>query len=93
MSVAPALARVSLPIANTQSEQSACSEWSSIAELYRRTAIEFSEAVASLPFVPGAEFNQAWQRAERARKKCDDTRTALLDHEYNHDCVAGRLAL
>ncbi|MBV8847475.1 MAG: hypothetical protein JO307_32090 [Bryobacterales bacterium] len=55
-------------------------------ELYRLAAKSFSDAVEVLPYAPGGEFNQAWQRAERARKNLDEARSALMRHEYTHDC-------
>ena len=46
-----------------------CNEWFTLAQRYRNVVKVFCEAVdtwSGLP--PGAEFNNAWQLAERAPK-------------------------
>jgi hypothetical protein len=67
-----------------------CPEWRGFVEMYAQAARSLSEALNALPLAPGAEFNRAWERAERARKTCDEARTALLRHEHGHDCATQR---
>ena len=64
-----------------------CAEWRGLVELYRLAAKAFHDALETLPFSPGTEFNQVWLRAERARKNLDEARSALLRHEHGHDCT------
>jgi hypothetical protein len=68
----------------------ACPEWCVFVEKYAQAARSFSEAAGALPSSPGNGFNHAWERAERARKMCDEARSALLRHEHSHDCVSAR---
>jgi hypothetical protein len=68
-------------------------EWCGFLELYRVAAKSFSDAAEALPFSTGPEFNQAWQRAERARKNLDEARSALMKHEMEHDCTTRREAV
>jgi hypothetical protein len=67
-----------------------CPEWRRFVEMYAMAARNLSEAINALPLAPCAEFNQAWEWAERARKICDEARTALLRHEHGHDCATQR---
>ena len=64
-----------------------CDEWSNRVEKYRNAVRAYNEAVFGLTCVPGPEFNLAWQLADRARKNCDNARTALLAHEHDHACL------
>jgi hypothetical protein len=68
----------------------ACPEWCVFVENYVQAARSFSEATGALPSSPGNGFNHAWERAERARKMCDEARSALLRHEHGHDCASAR---
>jgi len=79
---------IPLPARRSQKQKMPCAEWCGFVEMYRLAAKSLSDAVEVLPCATGAEFNQAWQRVERARKNLDEARTALLRHEYNHDCTA-----
>ncbi len=68
-----------------------CEEWSRLVEQYRSAIKGYSEAASGLSGLPGAEFDKAWEQAEKARKISEGYRTALLDHEHEHGClVAGR---
>jgi hypothetical protein len=79
---------IPLPSRRSQKQQKMpCAEWRGFVEMYRLAAKNFSDALEALPCTPGAEFNQVWQRAERARKSLDEARTALLWHEHDHDCT------
>jgi hypothetical protein len=71
-------------------QKMACPEWCVFVEKYAQATRIFSEAAVALPSSPGSGFNHAWERAERARKMCDEARTALLRHEHNHDCASAR---
>jgi hypothetical protein len=65
-----------------------CNEWFTLAQRYRNAVKAFCEAVdtwSGLP--PGAEFNKAWQLAERPRKDSGESRAALLHHEHEHCCL------
>jgi hypothetical protein len=64
-----------------------CDEWSNRVEKYRNAVRAYYEAVFGLSCVPGSEFNQAWQLADRARKNSDSARAALLAHEHDHACL------
>ena len=77
---------IRFPARRSQSQKTPCAEWCGFVELYRLAAKSFSDAVEALPYSPGSEFDQAWQRAERARKNLDEARSALMRHEYTHDC-------
>jgi hypothetical protein len=68
----------------------ACPEWCVFVEKYAQAARSFSEATGALPSLPGNSFDHAWERAERARKICDEARSALLRHEHGHDCASAR---
>jgi hypothetical protein len=61
-----------------------CDEWSKSVAKYRRTVQAYNAAVFDLGWVPGSEFDQSWQRAERARKDVDGARAELLEHEDDH---------
>jgi hypothetical protein len=46
-----------------------CEEWIGLAERYRSAVNAYRDAIdAWSGLAPGAEFNKAWQVAERARK-------------------------
>jgi hypothetical protein len=64
-----------------------CDEWRGLIERYRGTVYTYNEAVKALGVRPGAAFNEIWQRAERARVKCDRSRADLLHHEHEHACL------
>ena len=77
---------IPLPTRRSQKQpKMPCAEWRGFVALYRLAAKNFSDALATLPFAPGPEFDQVWQRVERARKSMDEARTALLRHEHGHD--------
>lgn len=69
-----------------------CEDWCSLLERYRRSVRAYSEAADSLTAVPGAQFNQLWHRAERARMEVGLSRTALLNHEQDHACLTNDIA-
>jgi hypothetical protein len=69
-------------------EQEICEEWRGILEEYRIAAEIYSQAALDLTPAPGLRFDEAWTRAEQARKMCDVCRSRLLDHEHNHACLA-----
>lgn len=71
----------------------ACPEWCVFVENYAQAARSFSEAISALPSSPGSGFNHAWERAERARKMCDEARSALMRHEHSHECASARASL
>jgi hypothetical protein len=79
---------IPFPAGRSQKQKAVCTEWCAFVEVYRLAADSFREAAEALPYSPGPEFNQAWTRAERARKSLDEARTALLRHEYTHDCTS-----
>jgi hypothetical protein len=64
-----------------------CDEWCRLLEWYRSAANTYAEAVNGLSLLPGAAFNETWQRAERARKQSDNCRADLLHHEHDHACL------
>ena len=70
-----------------------CDEWSNRVEKYRNAVRAYYEAVFGLSCVPGSEFNQAWQLADRARKNSDSARAALLAHEHDVTSVEGAIKL
>ena len=65
----------------------ACEEWRRFVEDYRRAVRLYDETVSALDDAGGGDFNYAWQRAEKARKRSDAARTALLNHEHEHACM------
>jgi len=69
-------------------EQNLCKEWSGILEDYRMAARHYSNVVMELTSTRDARFDQAWTRAEHARKACESCRSRLLDHEHDHACFA-----
>lgn len=79
-----------IPFLSGRSRKMPCPEWRGFVEMYAQAARSLSEAINALPLAPGAEFNRAWERAERARKIFDEARTALLRHEHGHDCASQR---
>ena len=79
---------IPLPARRSQKQKMPCAEWRGFVEMYRLAAKAFNDALEVLPSSPGSEFNQVWQRAERARKNLDEARSALLRHEHGHDCTA-----
>ena len=70
-----------------------CPEWCVLVEKYAQAARSFSEATGAFPSLPGNGFDHAWERAERARKICEEARSALLRHEHSHDCASARVAV
>ena len=64
-----------------------CDEWSECLERYRSAVNAYDEAVNDLGRLPGAAFNETWQRAEWARKQSDKCRADLLHHEHDHACL------
>jgi hypothetical protein len=64
-----------------------CDEWCGLVERYRSSVHTYNEAVRGLGALPGAVFNEVWQRAERARAKCNRDRADLLHHEHVHGCL------
>ena len=64
-----------------------CEEWSRLVDRYRAAVGDYSDAVKALGGPPGAAFNEVWQRAERARAKCNRDRADLLHHEHAHACL------
>lgn len=69
-----------------------CSEWSRCVKNYQTAVQTYGEAVFSLSYGTGADFNRSWQLAERARKNSDFARAALLDHEHGHDCMLAQVS-
>ena len=65
----------------------ACEEWRRFVEDYRKAVQAYGEAVSALDHGEGGDFNYAWQRAEKARKRSDGARAALLNHEHDHACL------
>src|SRR5271169_4826924 len=66
-----------------------CEQWCRLLELYRSAVNRYNEAANDLSLVLGSAFNQAWQRTEQARKKSENCRTELLQHEHEHGCLGG----
>lgn len=64
----------------------ACEEWRKFVADYRKAVRAYGDAVSMLDD-EGADFNYAWQQAERARKRSDGARAALLNHEHDHACL------
>jgi hypothetical protein len=89
MSVAP-ITPLPLRFPAGRKQKMVCPEWCVFVENYAQATRNFSEAAGALPCSPGNGFNHAWERAERARKMCDEARSALLRHEHSHDCVSAR---
>ena len=66
-----------------------CDEWCRRLDRYRSAVSIYAEAASNLSRVPGAAFNETWQRAEQARKQSESCRADLLHHEHDHACLAG----
>jgi len=64
-----------------------CDEWRRLVSEYRTAIKTYNRAVEGLGDLPGAEFNEAWQRAEQERKKAEHSRDALMGHEHEHGCL------
>jgi len=64
-----------------------CGEWCRLDERYRAAVYAYNEAAKALGVLPGTAFNEVWQRAERARAKCNRDRADLLHHEHAHGCL------
>ena len=64
-----------------------CEEWCRLVERYRAAVGAYNDSVKALGGLPGAAFNDVWQRAERARAKCNRDRADLLHHEHAHACL------
>jgi hypothetical protein len=64
-----------------------CDQWGTLLERYRSAVSKYDESVRGLSLVPGAAFNETWQRAEQARKHSGDCRADLLHHEHDHACL------
>ena len=64
-----------------------CNQWYRLVELYQDAVHTYSDAANALSVVPGATFNETWQRAERARVKSENCRADVLHHEHKHACL------
>ena len=64
-----------------------CTEWRRLVDSYRTAVHAYDQAVADLADGSDVRFEQAWQRAETARKDADGARADLLLHEHEHACV------
>ena len=64
-----------------------CDSWRKRVENYRMAVQAYRDAADELNDSPGREFNRRWQHAERARRSVDRARTALLEHEREHECL------
>ena len=51
---------------------------------YRGAVIDYAEAALTLD---SGKFTPAWETSERARKRCEELRDAVLAHEYEHGCL------
>jgi hypothetical protein len=67
-----------------------CDAWCGLLARYRSAVNTYNEAAIDLSPLPGAAFNEAWQRAEQARKQSDKCRADLLLHENDHVCLGVR---
>jgi hypothetical protein len=67
--------------------QSTCAKWVCLITEYRNAVLEYGAAAIPLGCGSAADFNSAWEASELARKKCEELRDALLEHEYEHGCV------
>jgi hypothetical protein len=67
-----------------------CKEWYELVERYRAAVNAYNDAAKALSDSPGTAFTEKWQRAERARTKCNRGRAELLDHEHAHGCLEGQ---
>ena len=67
--------------------QSTCPKWVALITEYRNAVLEYGAAAIPLGSGLAAGFAGAWEASELARKKCEDLRDALLEHEYEHGCV------
>jgi hypothetical protein len=87
---AAAISPLPLRFPAARKQRMACPEWCLFVEKYAQAARSFSEAAGALPGLSTNGFNHAWEQAEKARKMCDEARSALLRHEHSHDCASPR---
>jgi hypothetical protein len=70
-----------------------CTEWRRLVESYRTAVHAYDKAVAELADGSDVRFDQAWQRAETARRNAEGARADLIQHEHEHACGAGSDAM
>jgi hypothetical protein len=68
-----------------------CDEWRNLVVCYLTAVHAYSAAVDRLSVETDADFNEAWQQAESARKNTDTARATLLHHEHDHACFRAHL--
>ena len=69
-----------------------CTKWRECVSNHVVAVRAYSQAVEDLAAVTEGQFNLAWERCERARKKANSSREALLEHEHEHGCVGAHSA-
>jgi hypothetical protein len=69
-----------------------CTEWRRLVMSYRAAVHAYDKAVAELADGSDVPLDQAWQRAETARRDADSARADLIQHEHEHACGAGSAA-
>jgi hypothetical protein len=72
-----------------------CPEWKNILDSYPLATEAYNQAVMNLTSLDASGFNEAWSKAERARKVCENYRELLVHHRREHGCLSrsGTLSL
>jgi hypothetical protein len=65
-----------------------CPEWKAILRAYPLATEAYNQAVTNLTSLDASGFNEAWSKAERARKVCENYRELLVHHRREHGCVS-----
>ena len=67
-----------------------CRRGLALADHYSSAVKAYSEAASGLTGLPATDFDHAWERAESARRSCEQSRVALLHHQQEHGCLLTR---
>jgi hypothetical protein len=63
-----------------------CDDWRILLERRRQAVHFYHEAADALDTTA-----TAWQRAEMARRRVENSRAAILHHEHEHGCLHGEI--
>ena len=63
-----------------------CDERRTLQERFEAAAVAYHEAVVRLNALLGPEYEDAWDRAEKARRLRNQVQRELQEHEEQHGC-------
>lgn len=64
-----------------------CTEWTRLARRYRDSTRAYADAVEEYHRNLHGRFRRTWEHAETARIQADRSRSELLHHEHEHECL------